>query len=132
MGESRIRGWPIEPALPRPTRRSCNNVAQSGVEPSKDRDHHQAFAQNGDSHSDRYVARTRALDRPVNFALPKLETAADAVKATAAVANAVASGELTPMEAGEMAKLVEGFTRAFEIYDIDKRLSLLETERGGS
>jgi hypothetical protein len=68
----------------------------------------------------------------VNFALPKLETAADAVKATAAVANAVASGELTPMEAGEMAKLVEGFTRAFEIYDIDKRLSLLETERGGS
>jgi hypothetical protein len=69
-------------------------------------------------------------DRPVNFALPKLETSADAVKATAAIADAVASGELTPMEAGEMAKLVEGFTRAFEIYDIDKRLSQLETERG--
>ena len=69
-------------------------------------------------------------DRPVNFALPKLETPADAVKATAAIAEAVASGELTPMEAGEMAKLVEGFTRAFEIHDIDKRLSLLETERG--
>jgi hypothetical protein len=34
------------------------------------------------------------------------------------------------MEAGEMAKLVEGFTRAFEIHDIDKRLSQLETERG--
>jgi hypothetical protein len=71
-------------------------------------------------------------DRPVNFALPKLETPVDAVKATAAIAEAVASGELTPMEAGEMAKLVEGFTRAFEIHDIDKRLSLLETERGVS
>jgi hypothetical protein len=71
-------------------------------------------------------------DRPVNFALPKLETPADAVRATAAIAEAVASGELTPMEAGEMAKLVEGFTRAFEIHDIDKRLSLLENERGVS
>jgi hypothetical protein len=69
-------------------------------------------------------------DRPVRFALPKLETPADAVKATAAIADAVASGEMTPMEAGEMAKLVEGFTRAFEIHDIDKRLSQLETERG--
>jgi hypothetical protein len=69
-------------------------------------------------------------DRPVNFALPKLETPADAVRATAAIAEAVASSELTPMEAGEMAKLVEGFTRAFEIHDIDKRLSHLETERG--
>ena len=69
-------------------------------------------------------------DRPVNFALPKLETPADAVKATAAIADAVASGDVTPMEAGEMAKLVEGFTRAFEIHDIDKRLALLESDRG--
>lgn len=69
-------------------------------------------------------------DRPVNFALPKLETPADAIKAAAAIAAAVAAGELTPIEAGEMAKLVEGFTRAFEIHDIDKRLSQLEAERG--
>jgi hypothetical protein len=52
------------------------------------------------------------------------------VKATAAIAEAVATGELTPMEAGEMAKLVEGFTQAFEIHDIDQRLSQLETGRG--
>jgi hypothetical protein len=35
-------------------------------------------------------------DRPVLFALPKLKTPADAVKATAALAGAVASGDLTP------------------------------------
>jgi hypothetical protein len=93
------------------------------------------MAKDGDSIAMRLVL-DRLLpprrDRPVNFALPKLETPADAVKATAAIAEAVASGDLTPMEAGEMAKLVEGFTRAFEIHDIDKRLSLLETERGVS
>jgi hypothetical protein len=91
------------------------------------------MAKDGDSTAMRLVI-DRLLpprrDRPVNFALPKLETPADAVRATAAIAEAVASGELTPMEAGEMAKLVEGFTRAFEIHDIDKRLSLLEDERG--
>ena len=52
-------------------------------------------------------------DRPVTFALPKLETAADAVKAAAALAEAVATGDLTPNEAGKLAKLVEGFTKAF-------------------
>jgi hypothetical protein len=35
-------------------------------------------------------------DRPVLFALPKLKTPADAVKATAALAGAVASGDLMP------------------------------------
>ena len=40
-------------------------------------------------------------DRPVAFAMPKLETAADAVKATGAIAQAVAEGRTTPSEAGE-------------------------------
>ena len=48
-------------------------------------------------------------DRYVPFALPKLETAADAVKATAALVEAVAAGDLTPSEAGELSKLVDGF-----------------------
>jgi uroporphyrinogen-III synthase len=40
-------------------------------------------------------------DRHVTFDLPKMETAADAVVATSAIAAAVAVGELTPSEAGE-------------------------------
>ena len=39
--------------------------------------------------------------------IPKLETAADAVKASAALAEAVASGDLTPSEAAELSKLVD-------------------------
>src|ERR687894_527368 len=38
-------------------------------------------------------------DRPVSFALPRLQTATDALAAAAAIAEAVADGELTPSEA---------------------------------
>jgi hypothetical protein len=65
-------------------------------------------------------------DRPVMFTLPKQETPGDAVKATAALAEAVAVGDITPMEAGELAKLVEGFTKAFELHEIEQRLAKLE------
>jgi hypothetical protein len=65
-------------------------------------------------------------DRPVMFTMPKLETAADAVKATAALAEAVALGDITPMEAGDLVKLVEGFTKAFELHEIEQRLAKLE------
>jgi uncharacterized protein DUF5681 len=54
-------------------------------------------------------------DRPVPFTLPKLETAADALAATAALVEAVAAGQLTPSEAAELSKLVEGFGKAFEL-----------------
>ena len=68
-------------------------------------------------------------DRHVPFALPKLETAADAVKASAALVEAVASGDLTPSEAGELSKLVEGFTRAADLHDIQARLERLEQQQ---
>src|SRR3954454_10666599 len=44
-------------------------------------------------------------DRPVMFALPAIETTADLPKASAALLEAVASGELTPSEAAELGKL---------------------------
>jgi hypothetical protein len=65
-------------------------------------------------------------DRPVAFEMPKLETAADAVKAASAIAQAVAEGELTPSEAGELAKLIDGFTRAIEVHELEARLTKLE------
>ena len=68
-------------------------------------------------------------DRPVTFALPKLETAADAVKATAALVEAVARGDITPAEAAELSKLVEGFIRAVEVHDIQVRLERLEAHQ---
>ena len=66
-------------------------------------------------------------DTPVTFEMPKLETPADAIRAMAAIMSAVASGDLTPAEANELAKLVDTFTRAIEAHDLDKRLKRLET-----
>jgi hypothetical protein len=68
-------------------------------------------------------------DRPVLFALPKLETPADAVKASAALVEAVASGDLTPSEADDLSRLVDRFVRAVETTDVMERLESLEAER---
>jgi hypothetical protein len=65
-------------------------------------------------------------DRPICFGPPPLERADDAVKATAALVAGVAAGELTPSEAGELSKLIEGFTRAVEVRQLDERLTRLE------
>lgn len=65
-------------------------------------------------------------DRPVPFALPPIETAADLTKATSALLSAVAAGELTPSEAAELGKLVDAHVRAIEVTDIQARLDALE------
>jgi len=65
-------------------------------------------------------------DRPVPFDMPRIETVADSVKAAAAIASAVADGELTPMEAAELSKVVDGYTRAVETADLATRLMRLE------
>jgi hypothetical protein len=65
-------------------------------------------------------------DRPVLFALPRLETAADVVKATAAIVEAVATGDLTPSEAGELSKLIDGFRAALTTAELEERLAKLE------
>jgi hypothetical protein len=68
-------------------------------------------------------------DRPVTFALPAIETTADVVKASAALLQAVASGELTPSEAAELGKLVQAHVRAIEATEIEERLKRLEGQR---
>src|SRR3954462_14309488 len=53
--------------------------------------------------------------RPGAVALPKLDTAEDAKATAVAILQAVASGELTPSEAGDLSKLLESFTRVIEL-----------------
>ena len=65
-------------------------------------------------------------DRPVPFTLPPLTSAKDAVSASAAILAAVASGDLTPMEAGELSKLVANYVEALKTCDIEERLALVE------
>ena len=65
-------------------------------------------------------------ERPSPFTLPKLETAVDAVAASAALVQAVAAGELTTAQASELGKLVESFVKAIEAADVIERLERLE------
>src|SRR6516165_1024859 len=61
-------------------------------------------------------------DRPVWFELPKISGARDAVSATAAIVAAVASGDLTPLEASELSKVVDGYARSLQTVEFEERL----------
>jgi hypothetical protein len=65
-------------------------------------------------------------ERSAHFALPELRSPADAAAAIAAIAAAVADGDLTPSEAGELAKLVDTYVRTPEASDFDRRLRAVE------
>jgi hypothetical protein len=65
-------------------------------------------------------------DRPVCFELPKMIESRDAVSALAAIVGAVAAGELTPAEAAELSKVVDGYTRALQAVEFEARLTKLE------
>lgn len=65
-------------------------------------------------------------DRAVSFDLPALETAADIARAGRAVMAQVAASEITPAEAADVMKLLEGLARAIEVSDLEQRLKVLE------
>jgi hypothetical protein len=65
-------------------------------------------------------------DRYVAFPLPAMNEAADAAKSLASIVAAVGSGDLTPSEASELTKGVEGYARVLETVDHEERLKTLE------
>lgn len=65
-------------------------------------------------------------DRPITFTLPEIESAADLTKATKALMQGVADGEITPSEAAELSKLVDAHVKAVEVRDVAARLAALE------
>ena len=87
------------------------------------------LAQNGDTVAlrlclDRLIPVRK--DRPITFALPAIDTPADLTKATNALLQGVADGEITPSEAAELSKLVDAHVRAIETADLAARLARLE------
>jgi hypothetical protein len=46
--------------------------------------------------------------------------------ALAAIVGAVAAGELTPGEAAELSKIVDGYVRSLQAVEFEERLSKLE------
>jgi Family of unknown function (DUF5681) len=69
-------------------------------------------------------------DRPVAFAIPRLKSPNDAAQAMAAIAAALASGDVTPSEAAELANVVDAFTHALAVSTFDARLTALEQKKG--
>jgi hypothetical protein len=62
----------------------------------------------------------------VQFAIPPLNSADDASKVMGAITTAVASGELTPIEAAELARVIEAYVKAIETTEIERRIQVLE------
>jgi hypothetical protein len=73
---------------------------------------------------DRILPRRR--DRPVEFDLPDITTAADAPKASAAILAACSAAILTPSEATAAMNLVERHVRVIEASEFETRLTALE------
>jgi hypothetical protein len=71
-------------------------------------------------------------DRHIEFTRPKMEKASDAAEASAAIVEAVALGELTPSEAGELMKIVESYARTLQASDFEVRLERLENQKGAA
>jgi len=65
-------------------------------------------------------------DRPVSFEMLPINNADDARAASAALLAAVASGDLTPSEASEVGKLIDGYVRSIEVTEVLARLDKLE------
>src|SRR5947209_8653758 len=65
-------------------------------------------------------------DRPVRFALPPIESAADLSAAMAAVTAAVAQGELTIREAWEFSQTIDNFIRTIDTSEFARQLERLE------
>ena len=67
-------------------------------------------------------------ERPVRFQFPALRSSADAAPAMASIAASVAAGEITPGEAANLSRLVEGWLRAIESSEFQERLQAIESK----
>jgi len=67
-------------------------------------------------------------DCPVQFDLPSMQSARDAAKAAAAVLDAVAAGDLTPIEGAHIMALVETYRRTLETSELEGRVAALERQ----
>ncbi len=68
-------------------------------------------------------------DAPISISLPPVSSAADAVVASSALLDAVATGEVTPGEAGPVMALLVSHKAIVEAGDLERRIAALE-EKG--
>jgi hypothetical protein len=65
-------------------------------------------------------------DRPITLKLPKVEGAADVIKALSVILETLSKGEITPAEAGALTAMVEVVRKGIETVEIEVRLRALE------
>lgn len=65
-------------------------------------------------------------DRPINFKLPMIHNAADALKAGRLISHAVGNGEITPLEGESLSKIVEIQAKNIDLFDFGTRLEAIE------
>jgi hypothetical protein len=72
------------------------------------------------------IGRLLPRDRLIQFDLPRMDSAEDAIEAFASISAAVSSGTITPSEAAGIAAVLDSYVRAIDIADVVKRLDILE------
>jgi len=65
-------------------------------------------------------------DRPVPLALPRIESEADARRASGDVMEALAAGEITPQEAEQVLRVVAGAAMVMQSSDMGERIRWLQ------
>ncbi len=68
-------------------------------------------------------------DRPITFALPRLEGVEDLPQALKTILGAVAQGEITPGEGQTLTAMVEAYRKGLEMTDHEDRITALEKEK---
>lgn len=65
-------------------------------------------------------------DRPINFSLPKVKGPEDLPKALGAILQAVAQGEITPIEGQTLIAMLDAYRKGLETTDLETRMAAIE------
>ena len=68
-------------------------------------------------------------DAPIAFDLPAIKTAADTVSASSSLLDAVATGDVTPDEAGRVMALLSAHKALVETGELERRIEALEAKK---
>ena len=67
-------------------------------------------------------------DRPINFKLPMISNAADALEASRLICHAVGNGEITPLEVESLSKIVKIQAKNIDLFNFGNRIEAIEKE----
>lgn len=71
-----------------------------------------------------------AKDAPVRFSVGRIDGPATALEAMGTVTDKMANGELTPSEASAVIGVIAQYTKAYELTELERRISELEQRQG--